>query len=85
VVNGAALVEKVLPDGRSWKYAWDFAGQIVEVMRRDGQRVSFAYDALGRRVRKSFAGKVTRYVVFEGALLLLPSVEAIAGGTMCAD
>jgi RHS repeat-associated protein len=56
------IVEKVLPDGRSWKYAWDFAGQLVEVTRPDGQRVSFAYDALGRRVRKSFAGKVTRYV-----------------------
>ena len=56
------LVEKVLPDGRSWKYAWDFAGQLVEVKRSDGQRVSFAYDALGRRVRKGFAGKATRYV-----------------------
>jgi RHS repeat-associated protein len=56
------LVEKVLPDGRSWKYAWDLAGQLVEVTRPDGQRVSFAYDALGRRVRKTFAGRATRYV-----------------------
>ena len=56
------LVEKVLPDGRSWKYAWDLAGQLVEVTRPDGQRVSFAYDALGRRVRKSFAASTTRYV-----------------------
>ncbi len=56
------LVEKILPDGRSWKYAWDFAGQLVEVTRPEGHRVSFAYDALGRRVRKSFAGKATRYV-----------------------
>ena len=56
------LVEKVLPDGRSWKYAWDFAGQLVEVTRPDGETVSFAYDALGRRVRKSFAGKAVRYV-----------------------
>ncbi len=24
------LVEKALADGRSWKYAWDFAGQLVE-------------------------------------------------------
>jgi YD repeat-containing protein len=55
------LVEKVLPDGRSWKYAWDFAGQLVEVTRPDGQRVSFAYDALGRRVRKTFGGKTTRF------------------------
>jgi RHS repeat-associated protein len=55
------LVEKVQPDGRSWKYAWDFAGQLVEVTRPDGQRVSFAYDALGRRVRKTFGGKTTRF------------------------
>ena len=56
------LVEKVLPDGRAWKYAWDLAGQLVEVTRPDGQTVRFAYDALGRRVRKTFAGKTTRYV-----------------------
>ena len=56
------LIEKVLPDGRSWKYTWDFAGQLVEVTRPDGQAVSFAYDALGRRVRKAFGGKATRYV-----------------------
>jgi RHS repeat-associated protein len=56
------LVERVLPDGRSWKYEWDGAGQLVEVVRPDGHKVQFAYDALGRRIRKSFAGKATRYV-----------------------
>jgi RHS repeat-associated protein len=56
------LVEKVLPDGRTWRYTWDLAGQLVEVTRPDGQKVSFAYDALGRRVRKTFVGKATRYV-----------------------
>src|SRR5262249_22664430 len=56
------LMEKMLPDGRTWKYAWDFAGQLVELTRPDGQRVEFAYDALGRRVRKSVGGKAMRYV-----------------------
>jgi len=56
------LVEKVLADTRSWKYRWDLAGQLVEVTRPDGERVSFGYDPLRRRVRKTFAGKTTRYV-----------------------
>ncbi|MEO7329300.1 MAG: RHS repeat-associated core domain-containing protein [Minicystis sp.] len=56
------LVEKVLPDGRSWKYAWDHAGQLEAVTRPDGEQVAFAYDALGRRVRKTFAGKTTTFV-----------------------
>jgi RHS repeat-associated protein len=56
------LVERLLPDGRSWRYAWDLAGQLVEVTRPDGRVVSFAYDALGRRVRKASGGKSTRYV-----------------------
>src|SRR5271168_4192975 len=58
----AACATCTMPTGRSWRYAWDFAGQLVEVTRPDGQTVSFAYDALGRRVRKTFAGKATRYV-----------------------
>jgi RHS repeat-associated protein len=56
------LVQKVLPDGRTWNYAWDFAGQLTKVTRPDGRTVSFTYDALGRRVRKSFGGAATRYV-----------------------
>src|SRR5262249_55046621 len=62
------LVEKTLPDGRSWNYRWDLAGQLVEVTRPDGERVAFAYDALGRRVRKTFGGKTTRYVWDAGEL-----------------
>lgn len=56
------LVERVLPDGRTWKYAWDLAGQLVAVTRPDGQVVELGYDALGRRVSKTFAGKTTRFV-----------------------
>ena len=56
------IVEKVLPDGQSWKYQWDYLGQLEVVVRPDGQRVSFAYDALRRRVRKTFGGRTTTYV-----------------------
>jgi RHS repeat-associated protein len=56
------LVEKVLPDGKWWRYDWDFADQLIEVTRPDGQKVSFGYDPLGRRVWKRFAAKTTTYV-----------------------
>jgi YD repeat-containing protein len=56
------LIEKVLSDGARWKYLWSPAGRLGEVVRPDGKRVVFAYDALGRRVRKDFDGSVTEYV-----------------------
>jgi RHS repeat-associated protein len=56
------LVEKVLSDGASWKYLWTPSGRLAEVVRPDGKRVTFAYDALGRRVRKEFDGTVTEFV-----------------------
>ncbi len=55
------LVAKIDEDGKRWGYAWDHAGQLREVTRPDGEKVTFAYDALGRRVRKTFAGKTTEY------------------------
>jgi len=55
------LVAKIAEDGKRWGYAWDHAGQLCEITRPDGQKVTFAYDALGRRVRKTFAGTTTRY------------------------
>lgn len=56
------LVTKVMPDGKCWRYHWDHAGQLQEVLRPDGLNVTFAYDALGRRVRKTFGGRTTTYV-----------------------
>ena len=35
---------------------------LARVVRPDGKEVSFAYDALGRRIRKSFAGTTTHFV-----------------------
>jgi RHS repeat-associated protein len=64
----------VLPDGRSWKYAWDHAGQLEAVTRPDGQRVTFSYDALGRRMKKTFAGKTTTYL-WDGDELIHEIVE----------
>ncbi|EYF02224.1 RHS repeat-associated core domain-containing protein [Chondromyces apiculatus] len=56
------LIEKLLPGGNRWAYQWDGAGQLREVVRPDGQLVTFVYDALGRRVGKHFGGQMTTYV-----------------------
>ena len=45
------------------------AGMLARVVRPDGKEVSFAYDALGRRIRKSFAGTTTHFV-WDGNVLL---------------
>src|SRR6185503_12089366 len=56
------IIEKVMPNGKHWRYEWDFADQLIAVTRPDGQKVTFAYDPLGRRVCKIFMGRTTTYV-----------------------
>ncbi|MFM2375927.1 MAG: hypothetical protein RLZZ165_1024 [Bacteroidota bacterium] len=48
--------------GGHWEYRWQGNGMLREVVRPDGRAVAFVYDALGRRIAKSFAGTVTRWV-----------------------
>jgi RHS repeat-associated protein len=56
------LIEKQEPGGCIWSYAWNAAGMLTKVTRPDGREVTFAYDALGRRVKKSYRGKTTHWV-----------------------
>ncbi len=56
------LVERVLPDGRRWRYTWDGIGQLRAVVGPDGVATTFAYDALGRRLRKTAGERSTAYV-----------------------
>ena len=56
------LIRKNSSDGKVWKYTWDGWGMLEEVLRPDGAAVRFTYDALGRRVSKSFQGRTTRWV-----------------------
>lgn len=56
------LVRKITADNRVWQYQWNSAGHMSQVIRPDGRTVTFAYDALGRRVSKSFAGKTTHWM-----------------------
>ena len=48
--------------GTGWRYDWQSDGMLARVVRPDGKEVSFAYDALGRRIRKTYAGTTTRFV-----------------------
>jgi RHS repeat-associated protein len=56
------LAGKTTAQGAQWAYNWNAAGHLAEVVRPDGGVVRFAYDALGRRVSKSYQGQVTRWV-----------------------
>jgi RHS repeat-associated protein len=56
------LVKKTEADGRAWQYQWDATGMLAKVVRPDGFVVEMRYDALGRRVSKSYGGKVTRWI-----------------------
>ena len=56
------LVEKREPGGRIWRYEWNGAGMMAKVTRPDGTEVTFAYDALCRRVSKTYRGQTTRWV-----------------------
>jgi RHS repeat-associated protein len=56
------LSKKILRTGQEWHYSWNSSGHLAEVVRPDGGVVRFQYDALGRRVSKSYKGRVTRWV-----------------------
>jgi RHS repeat-associated protein len=46
----------------AWEYRWYATGMLKEVIRPDGEVLSFIYDALNRRVAKTFKGNTTRWI-----------------------
>ena len=52
-----------------YAYTWLPNGMLGSVTRPDGQTVTFKYDALGRRIEKSFNGRVHRYL-WDGDVVL---------------
>ena len=63
------LTERYIGTGRwldgkkeHWKYRWNADGSLAKVVRPDGEEVTFKYDALGRRLSKSFGTTVTRWM-----------------------
>jgi RHS repeat-associated protein len=63
------LVEKRSADGSTWRYMWNGAGRLRQVQRPDGLQVTFAYDALGRRVSKRVGDAEVRFV-WDGDVVL---------------
>lgn len=58
-----------LATGKRWSYQWLANGMLGQVTRPDGKTVSFKYDALRRRIEKTFDGTVTRYLWDHNTLL----------------
>ncbi|MBO9730733.1 MAG: RHS repeat protein [Chitinophaga sp.] len=56
------LVRKTELSGRVWEYEWNAAGMLSGVLRPDGEKVNFKYDALGRRIEKRYKHTITRWV-----------------------
>lgn len=63
------LISKTADDGERWEYRWYADGNMKSVLRPDGTEVSFTYDALSRRMSKTFRGQTTRWVWDGDALL----------------
>ncbi|MBK8566758.1 MAG: hypothetical protein IPN76_26355 [Saprospiraceae bacterium] len=56
------LIKKTERNGAVWRYEWNAAGMLRRVVRPDGDEVLFTYDALGRRISKSYRDKTTCWV-----------------------
>ncbi len=54
---------------KKWQYQWYASGTLKAVTQPDDKVVQFKYDALGRRIEKSFNGEVTRFV-WDGNVLI---------------
>ena len=56
------MIEKRSLGEGTWKYRWNAAGMLREVVRPDGDAVTFTYDVLGRRVSKTYMNTTTKWV-----------------------
>jgi len=56
------LIEKKERSGGVWQYHWNQAGMLSKVIRPDQTEVTFAYDALGRRLWKKYKKTITKFV-----------------------
>ena len=56
-------------DGQVWQFDWHESGVLQRVTRPDKQVVTFAYDALGRRLTKTMADRTVRWA-WDGPRLL---------------
>lgn len=62
-------IEAIYPDQRRETYTWDDLGRLIEVRGVDNSVVRFAYDALGRRIKKTSAKDECVYM-WDGDVIL---------------
>ena len=74
------VIEKRERGCGTWKYAWSGGGRLKEVVRADGTRITFTYDALGRRLSKTVGDERTRWV-WDGNALLHEIKESVDGAS----
>jgi RHS repeat-associated protein len=68
------LKKKIEPGNKEWNYYWNSSGMLSEVKRPDGKQVKFTYDPFGRRMSKSYNGRITNWV-WDGNVILHEWVE----------
>ena len=45
----------------SWSYVWDFENRLTQVTNPNGLTVSYQYDALGRRVKRTNGTRIEKF------------------------
>ena len=79
-VNGN-LTSKTDANG-SWSYSWDFENRLNQASKSGGVAVTYAYDALGRRIQQTSSTGGTTKFVYDGADVLR---DLDGGGATIAD
>jgi RHS repeat-associated protein len=51
----------------SWTYTWDYENRLLQASKSGGVIVTYAYDALGRRVQRTSSSSGTTKFVYDGA------------------
>ena len=59
--NNGNLTSKTDSTG-TWTYTWDYENRLKQVTRPDSITISYAYDALGRRIQRNKGNSWTKYV-----------------------
>ncbi|GAA3508857.1 DUF6531 domain-containing protein [Aquimarina addita] len=67
-----------------WQYAWNQEGMLEQVIRPDGHKVTFTYDALGRRLSKTFKNTITKWL-WDGNIPLHEWKENIQTGQILSN
>jgi RHS repeat-associated protein len=66
----------------SWTYTWDYENRLKQASKSGGVMVTYAYDALGRRIQRTSSAGATTKFVYDGADVIR---DLDASGGMVAD